>query len=111
MGVANMIFDRQRRSKYTYVRPGKFHHWQFSPGLFDETQVKRSFLVETRICCLEMGHRSRGFQGQAIPQGNRKLFHLTLEMVSHTTVLSRGAKSRMASPKLNQAWLVSNRSM
>ena len=80
---------------------------QFSPfGIFERGCSTRSGL-NSRSCCLDKSHQSRGVQGQSDPPRNRKFFYFTLEMVSQTTVLSRGAKSRLASSKLNQVWLKS----
>ena len=82
------------------AHPSNFHH-------LEERKCSTRSGLNSRSCCHDKSHQSRGVQGQSDPPRNRRFFYFTLEMVSQTTVLSRGAKSRLASSKLNQVWLKS----
>lgn len=56
--------------------------------MLGDIEVERLFLVETRICCLEMGRRSCEVQGQSDPLGTEK-FRLALSVALRTTALTR----------------------
>jgi hypothetical protein len=69
-----MMVDRQRLSKYQYVRSSNFIVEQFSPTPFDEIRIKRWFggFGETpHLAALD--HQSRGIRGLRDPPRNRKL--------------------------------------